>query len=204
MTKPGIVVIGGLLIVIGVGLGMFARAKRWIKWPDIVPLQVTGDPPVTVGDGSLHAHSKVSGWGTEGDADKTIQAYPKGGKLYKDCGMTDDSGQAASVLFWHDDDKVDNISPDAGTGLTITITHDTDGTPQGGDPTITITIPTTQDSLVMTTNSGHFHKSDGKHYNRRHSRAGEVEKIVVVGGGNPKPWVPQYHNPHFTLSFCYH
>ncbi len=197
-----------LLVVIAIGLGLFARAKRWIDWPPMTQsqvniLQVTGDPPITVSDGSLHAHSKLWGWMPDsagGDATFNALAHDGTikGKLAKGCSMTTSTSSSVSAEFWSDNMEPLDISPDQGSGLTITITH------TGINVVVTVPNEGTASPLTVNASPEFFYQSEGNG-NRRHKRAGEVSKIVIVGhGATPITWTPvNPKNPHFTLGFCY-
>jgi hypothetical protein len=209
MTTPAIVAtaVAGALAIAAVTLflvkeGMIPGFKR---------LQVTGDPPVTVGDGSLHARSQ-NGWVKNGNGgDATIEPKSKGGgqaTLHPGCGLAVDS-KTVSALLWTDDDKLYDISPN-GAVFNATITHDSDNVSNGGDPAIEITIPSVGYPLTITTKDGTFEKAkDAKGRgagNRQHSRPGQVEKVVVSAGSTSITWDPKtikQYNPHYTLAFCY-
>ena len=189
-------------LLCGLGLVMLAamvacqEAQQEVKKPDgqATIFQVTGDPPVTVSDGSLHAHS-ANKWTKDGsDGDMTIQPVGAGLAAATSCQMKD---QAA---FCADDTEYQVINP----GATIIIHHDPSETKGGTDAEslVTIKVPNPSGGLTITSAQGGFSKSKGKRFNREHERAGEVTEIDI---DNPVfQWKPKNpHNPHFTLAFCY-
>jgi hypothetical protein len=177
------------------------------------PLQVTGDPPVTVSDGTLHAKSK-RGWMADLPARQHRILTPKGTQLEVNalCGKmtgTDISGTTnpASAAFWADDHASWDISPaKAGGTTTVYIQFDT---PPGGvhDSRIIITA-TDGGGMTIETKEDSFESVATDPRDRPHARKGEVEKIWITGSKHDipqgTPWTPV--NPlhtHFTLSFCY-
>jgi hypothetical protein len=195
------------IAVVGAAIALFLQSKGLIpsKSGAITPFQVTGDPNVTVSDGSLHAHS-VNGWTTNNPADKTIQPNPKSGSLGYTCNMQDSHGHATSASLWADD-QIYDILP----GAKVTIVHDHNNA-SGHDGTITITVPhappqSATDVLTIKTSEGTFDAPSGaaNRYNREHSRRGEVESITIQNpSGSSQTWYPVNHNnPHFTVLFCY-
>lgn len=189
--------------LVGVGVGLYARAKNWIVFP-AVNRQVVGDPPITVSDGSLHVHSKLYGWNPDSaGGDASFNAVAKdgttNGTLSKTCPTVQDSdGNLVSAEFWADDTEATDISPDRGKGLTITITHD------GDDVVITAPPEGAPGLLNVNSKSDYFFQSEGRKGNRRHKRAGEVTKIIIQGHGSKITWKPSNPlNPHFTFGFCY-
>jgi hypothetical protein len=230
------IVIGcALLIAIGAGVGLVARAKGWIDWPamllqspapDFHKTQVTGDPPITVSDGSLHSHSR-NGWVRDTDTDTVITpkaANPtNGGQYDTSCGMTGAPNgmgtlNPVSAALWTDDDKLYDISPTPTQGVRVTIVHDIAGLSNPTNPNaeaqVIIDIPpigtTTSGPPVITTVRGSFHKTEGgtgARHNRRHSRAGNVASITVVSAATNHTWTvssdSNVWNPHFSIGFCY-
>ncbi len=220
------------LVVVAVGVGLFVRAKRWIDWPQmeapsaqsgVNKFQVTGDPPITVSDGSLHAHS-ANDWVSDNASDTIIPkpATNSNGQYSTSCGLTVPnplnplSPTPVSGLLWTEDQSWD-ISP-TDNGLTVKITHDTGGLDAGDtgkdDDKVVITISNLSTAPSIRTNKGTFgpplgatpkQMADGR-YNRQHSRPGDVSEIVVTGGTSID-WVVKNssnpHNPHFTVAFCY-
>jgi hypothetical protein len=212
MPKPAMVVVGGLALVIGGLLGLFTRANQLIPWPteDFTRFQVTGDPPVTVSDGSLHAHSKKKRWVSPDPDPHTIQPNPPGGQLYNDgtqCKKMMVSGKPVSAFFWRDDLN-DDISPAPNTSLTILIVHDH---ANASDKKGVVTVSYPWDSVSkkygpLTINDPvDFFGPDQGNGNRVHPRPGEVESITVMGSVTSIPtWTPANpDNPHFTIGFCY-
>ena len=201
--------VGGLVLtVVGAAIALLLQSRGVIpsKPVEIRPLQVTGDPPVTVSDGSLHAHSDNDWMTNSAGGDKTLQ--PKTGQLRYTCLMADSNGQATSASLWADD-KIYDILP----GATITIVHDSaDASSAAHAAEINITVPhvppsSASDVLTITTVEGSFDAPKGKggRNNREHSRRGEVESITISNPtGSQQIWQPvNYKNPHFTLEFCY-
>jgi hypothetical protein len=184
--------------------------------------QPPGDPPVTVSDGSLHAHSKpaltippnppwLADQPTATGSGQIIQPYPPNGTLSSGCTDMVVNSNKASAYLWTDDENAYDITPSALETLKITITHDSSGTTS--DSKVIIKVPP-NGQLTITTNDGSFDRPDLS--NRLHSRRGNVESIKVEGsaipfnppnptGNNPPAtWVPyNLKQPHFTLGFCY-
>ena len=197
------------LTVLGASIALFIQSKGLIPSKPVTPMQVTGDPPVTVSDGSLHAHSE-NGWkkNTSG-GDKSIEPNPQSGsgtgQLVPTCLMQDSHGNAALANLWADDKNYD-ILP----GATVTIVHDSaDASSSPHAAEVSIAVPSAPGTpLTFTTVEGNFGQDNGakggKH-NRQHSRQGEVESITIQNpSGAATTWFPvNYKNPHFTLEFCY-
>lgn len=202
--------LGGLAVtIVGAAIALLLQSQGVIpsKSLERKPLQVTGDPPVTVSDGSLHAHSD-NGWTTNSASDKTLQPNPSSGQLGFTCNMADSNGLATATSLWADD-KTYDILP----GASITIVHDSaDASGAAHSPEINIAVPhippsSGLDVLTITTVEGSFDKASGRggRNNREHSRRGEVESITISNPtGPPVTWRPvNSKNPHFTLEFCY-
>ena len=183
------------IAVVGAAIALFLQFKGVISFSGPHKLQVTGDPPVTVSDGSLHAHS-YKGWVGDNDGDTTIRPGPPDGTLSQTC--TDSSGTTVTTSLWTDDDMTHIIAP----GATVTIIHDSADASSADKAGIDITLPNGKGALTITTREGSFYKGKGKRHNREHSRPGEVESIAI---SNPSyTWYPQNpKDPHFTLLFCY-
>jgi hypothetical protein len=197
-------VAGLALSVLGAGIALLLQSKGVIpsKPGEIKPFQVSGDPPVTVSDGSLHAHSR-NGWMTDADTDTTIQPKPASGQLVYTCLMQDSQGNATSASLWADD-KIYDILP----GATVTVVHDSGNASAAANAAaVTIAVPSSPGSpLTITTVEGTFAKSKpNSRNNRQHSRPGEVESITIQNLSGPvQIWRPvNSSNPHFTLEFCY-
>ena len=195
---------GLVLTILGAGIALMLQTKGVIpsKPGEIKPLQVSGDPPVTVSDGSLHVHSQ-NGWMADADGDTTLQPKPPSGQLAFTCQMESSTGDAASASLWADN-KVYDILP----GATVTIVHDPGNASSAAHSAeITIAVPADSSSrLTITTTEGSFNKSKSKSRNsREHSRPGDVESITITNPSmSPKTWHPvNSNNPHYTLGFCY-
>jgi hypothetical protein len=205
-------IVGVLLtLAIVTGLTLFMKSRNMVVFGRMhrgALFQPTGDPPVTVSDGSLHAHSKA-GWASNAES---AQITPAGNASLKaNCsGMTgaDDSlfgtSNQASVTFWADDTESLGISPPGGGTTQIDIKYDSADT---ASPTVTI--KASASSLTIVTADGAFlaEPSHSDNHDRAHSRDGQVEQITISGAnyqGNNQVWTPQnpYH-PHFTLGFCF-
>jgi hypothetical protein len=194
------VVVGLGFAAVGAAIAVYVQSKLN---PGPKPFQVTGDPPVTVSDGSLHAHSRANGWqGDNGGAGKTILPKPANGSLHTaGCNNMMGDGKAASAIFWADDHESWDISPAKGGTTTVEITHDSKGAAR--DARIIITAPT-NGQLQIETKEGSFDDEKGAVHNRAHSRQGEVEQITITGSNHDTTWKPiAKQNPHFTLGFCY-
>jgi hypothetical protein len=179
--------------------------------------QPPGDPPVTVSDGSLHAHSKAK-WAQ----DRTPANYPSGqtitpnstaGALAATCPTVQVNSKNVAAYLWTDDEKAYDLTPSANTALTITIVHDPDDPDYPStDSQVVISYPP-NGPLTITTHEGSFDGYTLK--NRLHSRRGNVVSINVTGtaaafnppntNGAAATWTPPAgdFNPHFTLGFCY-
>jgi hypothetical protein len=174
--------------------------------------QPPDDPPVTVSDGSLHAHSRGT-WLADAGAGspQTIQPKPANGTLKTNCNGVQVNSKNVQAYLWTDDDKLYDLTPAAGATLKIKIQHDSGGA--GGQPYVTISVPP-GGQLTITTDQGSF-DGDTTYNNRMHSRRGTVESINVTGTaasfnppnttGATATWTPPNgdSNPHYTLGFCY-
>jgi hypothetical protein len=196
-------VVGGFVLAgLGAGIGAWVHSKfQEVKFQEVKPFQVTGDPPVTVSDGSLHAHSG-NGWVADYDGDTTIQPKPKSGTLGTSCKMIDSHGNPTATSLWADD-KIYDISP----GATITIVHDPadKSAAAAAQAAVTIQVPNGTGDLTITTAKGSFYAGKGTRHNREHTRPGEVASITINNPrASPVTWTPvNPDNPHFTLLFCY-
>lgn len=123
--KPATVVTAVVFIVVGAAVGLFMEAQHWIHFlpapptpgTEVHPFQVPGDPPVTVGDGSLHTHSK-SAWLTNRPGDTTIVPVTDSsngvGAFYADSDCKFPKGGNtvnASAFLWTDEDNIYDLSP---------------------------------------------------------------------------------------------
>jgi hypothetical protein len=205
MTKIEMLGTGLIVAVAGGALGLFMQYKGWIHvFPEqtVRPFQVPGYPPVTVGDGSLHAHSEKD-WMSDKDGEAVIQPKPSDGKsgaFYKDTDcqfLANDNVTivSATAFLWTDDDRVYDISPKDNTWMVkITDNNKT-----------AVTIQVVNNLLQFSVDNGAaFDK--GKYHERQHNKPGEVTKIVVQGStGGDLLWTPgKPFHPHYTLGFCYH
>jgi hypothetical protein len=175
--------------------------------------QAPGDPPITIGDGSLHVHSKKN-WTTNASGDMSI--IPGGSSAFYangDCGtfteiVNNVSTQVqASVFLWTDDDTPYDISPSspAGSGWVVTISHGMNG------PVVTVSVVSNQ--LQISTNMGAFDPETGYDSHDRHLRppAGVSDRVtnISVTGATQAPatpfttWKPKSSHPHYTLGICY-
>jgi hypothetical protein len=176
-------------ITLGVGIAAALALVAWVVSHVMQkPMEVTGDPPVTVSDGSLHARS-ANGWLKDPDA-KTIQPGPANGHLVvgASCKM------ATSAFLWADS-KLYPISK----GATVTIVH----VPVSGSPAeVDIKVPSGNEPLTIKTIDGSFGSPGGNHNDRQHSFAGKVAQIKISDPSDTwKPADPQ--NPHYAVEFCY-
>jgi hypothetical protein len=213
------------LIVAGIALALFVGAtgcqKPSAPQPQPVPKvidQVPGDPPVTIGDGSLHAHSGLD-WVTPdlnnhmiiqpwGDSQARTGTFYPGGEC-ANITPSNPNGYTpnASAFLWTDDDNFYDISPQA-SSWTVTIAHDhrTDATNKHLGPNVTVTFVSNQ--LLIATDQGSFEaakggKNDG--FNRHHNMPDVVTSIKVSGASSNFTWKPSSpKHPHYTLGFCYH
>jgi hypothetical protein len=162
--------------------------------------QVLGDPPVTVGDGSLHVHS-VNGW-VSANASSSISPNGVGGAtgtLKTGC-----SGMSGSqtALLWTENDKTYDISPTPGQPLTVMIQHTNDDATTG--PTVTISV--SANSFTISTDKGTFDAERGHdEHNREHTMPSKLSEIDITGAASKfSQWKPMSpHHPHYTLEFCY-
>jgi len=173
--------------------------------------QPPGDPPVTVSDGSLHAHSLNKWLGDKTPTSGTgliITPNPSGATLSANCSAVQVNSQKVAAYLWTDDEKVYDLTPGSNATLTITIVHD----PNDGDSDANVIISYPPSGpLTITTDQGTFDGQTLK--NRLHSRRGNVASITVTGtatafnppnsSGAPTWTPPNPANPHFTLGFCY-
>jgi len=175
---------------------------------------VTGGPPVTVSDGSLHAHSRNE-WTTDVNGDLTITPNPASGSISNGCNMTVPNllypplhipnpfrpTKGASALLWLDDGSSYDLSPVGSDGVLVTITHDAYNL-SAGDAAVTVSIPPTGPPTINSVKDGFAPSNRG---NRLHLRPGNVSEIKVTrnSGALIKDWVPASKNPHFTIGICY-
>lgn len=208
----------GVTLVLVVLAGWIAKLQGWD------PLlagtrQVGGDPPVTLSDGSLHAHSRASGWQSDqnyGSYGKLMMPNPANGSLHVGgCnGMTglNSSGklQPASAIFWSDDHEDWDISPASSNGTTTVHIQYSSKDDAHNNPWVVIIAPASG-QLVIQSDDDYFspdlNPGSGPH-NRAHIRQGDVEAIWIEGSNHDvpqnKPWKPvNADDPHFTLGFCY-
>jgi hypothetical protein len=227
----GRIVTGVLLLVIGAALGWFVHALGWLQLSTGGPVskQVPGDPPVTVSDGSVHAHSP-KGWVTpDPDASNHTIIQPlsptgdgSSGTFFagSDCANAPPSGTAqtpgATAFLWTDDgpDTFYDISPPASGQWTVVITDSNANAVTVSYPNITASTP--KPTLLIKASQGGFdavRSGDNDENNREYSVPAVVRNIKVTGAapvnGNKalgaSGWTPSSHNhPHFTLGFCYH
>lgn len=205
-------------VVVGAGVAWVLNFEGVLHFGKFHPFQVTGDPPITVSDGSLHVKSD-KGWTSDPTASAAVlTAMPPDGQLVagKDCGLKDGNGKYVAASLWTDDDNDKPYTIKA--GATIVIHHDSNDANDAGKDSVTILLPKAQGPLTITSAEGEFAAEDinpkdnmpyakGKH-NRRHARPGNITSIEITqpDGTSPKPWPPPDYpskNPHFTLSFCY-
>jgi hypothetical protein len=213
-------VVGLGLVVLGAATALFGapqakktpQDKKGITTQEF--FQPTGDPPVTLSNGSLYAHSD-NNWVSDSDGGQTIK--PKGatsnnGTLQKGCEITDRFGHEFFAGLWAPEYPPETM--EIRPGGTVKIKH---ASVLAGrqDPSITIKVPQAGGSpgqnLTIKTAYGKFgaEAGDEKH-SRTHSRLGPVEQIDLydpadTGLSYPyfswKPANPK--DPHFTLQFCY-
>lgn len=209
-----------VLLVAGGGLCTLLEYSGVIHFQFLGPHAwgvVSGDPPVTVSDGSLHAHSAFNWLPDASDGHGGMTIMPRGatgasGMLRNGCGIDPTTNSLAAKLWTDSQDYP--IDP----GATVTITHDPDNTGSSQDvpnAAITIQVPTVGATgasgvLSIHTITGNFAPAAsglrGRN-NRQHSRAGEVSAIQISssGGHGASGWAPaNARNPHFTLGFCYY
>ena len=169
--------------------------------------QPTGDPPVTISDGSLHAKD-ANGWynlDTHNNAAKLIALTASGtntGTIVagRTCGVSNGKNPPTylAAAFWATDQNSPEIPPTEITaGSTIIIHHDpknaaTDSNGHAKDQVI-ITVPPGPSPGQLTIDTSNGAASDGVFvaedptigssnngsHNRRHSRPGNVSSIVV-------------------------
>jgi len=222
--------VGALAAVAGVALWMQAQGTLTLGPPGRQP---TGDPPVTISDGSLHVKSRA-GW-IDNPGDKmydtanrysTLYAFPDKtgsggtpgdpnmGKLTAGqyCGLNDGvkpTNYLAAAL-WTDEEKIIAINP----GSWVLIVHDP-GNSAKNKPNVLIKLPAAAGPLTISTDDGAFAAEDqtasgsnGRH-NRRHNRPGDVQSISVSTdqGATYQQLFPKSGalgpHRHFTLEFCY-
>jgi hypothetical protein len=177
---------------------------------------VTGGPPVTVSDGSLHAHSLYD-WTTNVNGDQTIipKAASGSGSFSNGCKMTVPNPlipplplpnpfsptKTVSALLWLDDGSSYDLSP-LTDGVLVTITHDTAGAGSAANAAVTVSIPPSGAPTIHSVQGGFGPSMRG---NRMHSRPGNVSEIKVVrnSGAVIKDWIPATQNPHYTIGLCY-
>jgi hypothetical protein len=198
-------------LVVGAGVVGYLAFQGLLH---VGPLQVSGDPPITVSDGSLHAHSKNDWVMPDPDGGLTIQPLPANAVLRKSdastCNIQSSWGEFLYAALWTDDDKTTPIEP----GSMITIVHDPGDTADGTDASgyVTIAVPQANQGplQIKSAYDGFLPVNHGKNgfgrSNRQHVRPGEVKSITITYNGRTTTWPPAGYkskNPHFTLEFCY-
>ena len=204
MEKPALAVIA-VIVGLAVGGGV---AVLLIPRGGITPLQVPGDPPITIGDGSMRGHS-ANDWRTDADGGVTIVAKNPGGD---GAGSFHQGGQCAipngnqnaSAFLWTDfDDLPHDISPtnlNNVNGWSVTLAD-------ANNAQLKVTIANGHVQLVASgSGSPKFDnaKADDEH-ERRLSPAGKVRTITVAdtSSGSTATYTMSQHHPHFTLGFCF-
>ena len=220
MSKSAMVASGVVLFVVGGAIALFLQAQHIIDF--FARFQVPGDPPVLVGDGSLHGHSK-KGWLTDADGDMMIVPVTdtaNGVGSFRNDSDCKVNGTSASAFLWTDDDSLYDISPSSssGAGWKVSILHDhrNDSTDKHMGATVTIQVVNSQ--LQITTDKGSFDASkknnDHDGHNREHNWPDVVTSITVQGASTSSSnslksgvWdatAKSGRHPHYTLAFCYH
>jgi hypothetical protein len=196
---------GALLIVIGIGLGLYLRAHQVIEYPNMQPQQHKqngdGDPPVTVSDGSFNAISPY-GWVNPGD---TILAPPGWtstvGTLVNKCGLT----QSGLVQFF-DGAQAWDASPPKGKALQLTITHGS------GSQAASVTAVTNSNltNLAFIDPSSGWQAPSGysTYYKSENSNSDYISSVTyvdpVTGMTVTKPSIVSSQGKHSAaVSFCY-
>ena len=198
--KPATLVTAVIFLILGGALALYVEAQHWTHFLPVghVNRQVPGDPPVMVGDGSLHAHSR-NHWRTDG-ADGDTKIVPNTGTLQTSCDFSPTVGTTtnpASAFLWTDDENIYDVSPKDST-WSIVITN------RNGS-TVTISLKGT-DLQFITDNGSSFTSSanGGEDYDRRQTPSSPVASIVVTGANDNTGWAKasKFH-PHYSLGFCY-
>jgi hypothetical protein len=214
---PGMLVAGAILIVAGGGLTFLALAMGWIQGPGEVlhRYQVPGDPPITIGDGSLHVHSKFKWLDPDPDPTNHMIIQPLGNppdhtpSFQTNCNVTDASGNQVSLsaFLWIDDGKLYDISPLSLATWKVKLTHN-----NGNGPAVTVTAR--NGVLQISSDKGGFEAvwpHDHDRNNRQHNWPDVISKIevqgVVTSTSYPLPngnWMNSNQYPHYTVGFCYY
>jgi hypothetical protein len=197
---------GTALVVFAVIGGSTYWAGYWSLGPG-TGFQPTGDPPVTISDGSLHVKDAY-GWynlDAHNNAAQLIALTKNGSNTGtivagKPCGVSDGkkSPTYLAAAFWATDQNTGEIPPTEITaGSTIIIHHDPKHAPPDSAghvrDQVIITVPpgpSPGQLMIDTSNAaasdGVFFaedqttgSSDNGSHNRRHSRPGNVSSIVV-------------------------
>jgi hypothetical protein len=210
MTKIGMFATGVIVAVAGGALGLFMQHEGWIHpFPDrtVHPFQVPGDPPVTVGDGSFHAHSKNDWMADQNNHMTILPNTPSGnaGSFYQDsdCSFPDPADITktvkATAFLWTDEDNIYDISPKSAALWEIKVTH-------ANGHVVTISIVNNYLQFASDNNSAFDAAQNDDDRDRRHSPAGKVIAIDVKGANDNTGWPlgkVSKHHPHYTMGFCY-
>jgi hypothetical protein len=228
-----------LLMIVGFGAAYLMYSRHVPPFnpppaphPRPVVLQAPGDPPVIVGDGSLHVSSKNDWAKAGGDIDdkKLIRPLGDGGNAGSlqnpsTCSMPGTD----PVLLWADDlpnDQPVPLSANADQNLVVQIYHANIDDSAAG-PTVTISKITKIDSNLPTgnrvhdlrieTDQGKFEVAkNGKHAgnHRSHDTPSRVSKIVLNGNQTNPVWTANYgvygghtypvQTHHYSVYVCYH
>jgi hypothetical protein len=195
---------GIALVVFGGAFGA-AYLAGYVRVGSGGTFQPTGDPPVTVSDGSLHAKD-VNGWDNLATYTNSAQliALTKSGNTGtivagKTCGVNDGKNPPTylAAAFWATDQNTGEIPPtEIKPGSKIIIHHDPNNAKKDGkgnpQDQIIITVPPGPRAGKLTIDTSDAAASDGVFFgedptadstngshNRRHSRPGNVSSIVV-------------------------
>ena len=198
-------------IIAGGGLALFTQKMGLIPVLSPKPLVMTqspGDPPIIIGDGSLHVHSK-NGWANDVSAGVVIKPSGTSFTSSNNCGTF---GTApAKAFLWTDEDATYDISPANFASWQVVITNDSN------HQNAVVTVSAPGGVLQITASQGAtFDPNANYDVNNRqlHPHSASVSDVVtsikVQGTTSTSYSVPNGewdakspHHPHYTLGFCY-
>jgi hypothetical protein len=208
LVPPTLLVLLSIILMTGYSQDNKSGQK---KQSDFKIQEGTGDPPVTLYDGSLDAYSRAGWKDNLGNNPTVINPLPSNGSLHPTgCDlhgsemMGDNHNTSAYLAFIDSAGHTESwdIAPAPGKTTTITITHDTAGANRN-DPRIVVKVPSTG-AITMETKADSWDGNPAAAH-RAHHRKGHVEEIVITGSashdGDWKPKDPK--NPQVRLGFCF-
>jgi hypothetical protein len=216
LVPPALVVLLSIILVTGFSQDNKSdqKGKNGVKALHLPPLppEGTGDPPVTLSNGSLNVYDRA-GWKDNQATNPTvITSLPADGTLYTTgCAdtygseMEGDGHSTSTYLAWDTDTDTPphftswDIAP-SGSPTTITITY---GDGKNKDTIVTVTVPVSGPIIMETKPDSWGGKPTDPQ--RSHKRSASVRSIKIAGSShNGQTWTPDPNHPRFRLAFCFH